>query len=148
MIFATITPEKLPDGFRYPSEFEKFCAATPAKAIKPWSILDEREVADDWLETVQEWYPDRCLIPFAQHDVTGDDIACFDGNDRTGDPEVHLVHSYASAGWEDRGSVKNFAAWLAFVKEERQEYLQQRAEDEAHEAERAAAENGKKKEEL
>jgi hypothetical protein len=148
MIFGTITPERLPRGFRYPVNFEKFCTATPAADIKPWFILDSREDADIWLDIVQEWYPERCLIPFAQHIVTGDDIACFDGNDRTGDPEVHLVHSFASAGWEDRGSVANFEAWLAFMEEDRQEYLQQRAEDAAYEAELAAAENGKKKEEL
>lgn len=148
MIYGTITPERLPKGFRYPVNFDKYCAATPEANIKPWSILETRESADIWLDIVQEWYPERCLVPFAQHIVTGDDIACFDGNDRTGNPEVHLVHSFASAGWEDRGSVPNFEAWLELVQEDRKEYLQQLAEDEAIEAALAATEVAKKNEGL
>ncbi len=144
MKYGLISPEKLPKGFRYPARFTEFCAVSAETDIKPWSILETQDDVEGWLEIVQEWYPTRSLIPFAQHDVTGDDIACFDGNDRTGNPRVHLVHSFASAGWEDRGSVANFDAWISeVVAEDRAEHLAELAEDAAYEAELAAAEAAK-----
>ena len=64
-----------------------------------------------WLEEISNQYPSRKLVPFAKINYS-DDIACFDASVNSNDPIVHYVHSYASPGWEDRGSVKNFDEWL------------------------------------
>jgi hypothetical protein len=73
--------------------------------------------ADGWLLTVKRLYPERKLVPFALR-MGSDDIACFDGSTSSADPVVYLVHAYASSGWEDRGSVANFEAWLKVAEEE------------------------------
>ncbi|WP_374382877.1 hypothetical protein [Dongia sp.] len=90
MNYGLIDPEKLSKGFRYPASFKNSCTVTGETDIKPWSILEMQGDVEVWLEIFREWYPTRSLIPLAQHDVTGDDIACFDGDDRAGDPRVHL----------------------------------------------------------
>lgn len=123
--------------FKYPAAFLDYCATAENDSLEPWYIFEDAEEAADWLGTVREWYPTRNLIPFARDDVSGDDIACFDGADIAGDPKVHFVHTFASAGWEDRGNVMNFAAWLVEARKDHAAYLAQLAEDEAHPAARS-----------
>lgn len=80
--------------------------------ISPWIFFNQnKESADGWMLAVQRLYPTRMIVPFALW-VGSDDIACFAGDDHSGDPLVHYVHVYASPGWEDRGSVANFTEWL------------------------------------
>jgi len=134
--FLFAAPEISAD-FKYPASFLNYCATAKNDSLEPWYIFEDAEEAMDWLETVREWYPTRNLIPFARDDVSGDDIACFDGADVAGDPKVHFVHTFASAGWEDRGNVPNFAAWLVEAGKSHAAYLAQLAEDQAYEAKRS-----------
>lgn len=119
----TFSVPLVPSDFRYPDAFHDYCAAPYDDILIPWYIFDDAEEANDWLETVREWYPTRSLIPFARDYSQGDDIACFDGADTTGNPKVHFVHCFASAGWEDRGYVESFTDWVKIAKEEHLEYL-------------------------
>jgi hypothetical protein len=108
----------LPEGFRFPPRYLAMVEADPVPSLGAWWLLAEfPDYARYFLKYVREEYPDRSLIPFAKFDVF-DDIACFDGADRTGDPGVYYVHAGATAGWEDRGYVRNFEAWLEDTKDD------------------------------
>lgn len=119
--------QELPQGFSFPSSFLDIVNRDPVLDLDPWWFLYEfEEVAKTWLLEMKKQYPNRSLIPFAK--VTySDDIACFDGTDRSGDPKVYYVHTFASPGWEDRGNVNNFDDWLKLAKEESMEYKAERA---------------------
>lgn len=98
--------------FQLPNSFIEFCETDLSDDISPWWFLHKEEgVFEAWLEEISNQYPSRKLVPFAKINYS-DDIACFDASVNSNDPIVHYVHSYASPGWEDRGSVKNFDEWL------------------------------------
>jgi hypothetical protein len=106
------TVADLPNGFRFPDSFLRAVSTNPMPDIDPWWFLCEfKDSADFWLAELKRQYPDRSLVPFAKLGAF-DDIACFDGADKTGDPVVFYVHSFASPGWEDRGFLPNFSDWL------------------------------------
>lgn len=103
---------QLPDGFEYPHSFMEFIKREPLLDLTPWWFLHKYTgTSEAWLKTVREQYPNRQLVPFAKIEHT-DDVACFDASEPSSDPIVHYVHTYASPGWEDRGHVGNFDAWL------------------------------------
>ena len=103
---------QLPDDFEYPQSFMKFIKDEPLPDLSPWFFLHKREgISEAWFRTIQQQYPSRKLIPFARINNT-DDVVCFDASLPSDDPLVHYVHTYASPGWEDRGHVVNFDAWL------------------------------------
>ncbi|GAA6143719.1 hypothetical protein [Hydrogenophaga sp. 5NK40-0174] len=103
---------QLPDGFVYPKSFMEFIKLEPLPDLKPWWFLHKYAgTSEAWLKTVREQYPNRRLVPFAKMEHT-DDVVCFDASGPSSDPIVHYVHTYASPGWEDRGHVINFDAWL------------------------------------
>lgn len=123
-----LSDEELPEGFRYPASFVRTVSSVPAPYFAPWWFLAEHpDLSREWLEMVREEYPSRVLIPFAKYDVY-DDIACFDGTDCSGDPIVHFVHFAASPGWEGRGNVPNFDAWLEVAKRDSEEWRAERRE--------------------
>lgn len=102
----------LPDGFEYPQSFMTFVQSEPLPDLKPWWFLHKYTgTPEAWLKTVRQQYPNRQLVPFAKIEHT-DDVACFDASAPSDDPVVHYVHAYALQGWEDRGHVVNFDAWL------------------------------------
>jgi hypothetical protein len=144
MNFVTLSPERLPKGFRFPKALYDFCSANPPIDLYPWYVFDDQAIVDTWHDIVREWYPTRNLIPFARNDILGDDIACFDGDDASGEPKVYFLHTFASAGWEDRGEVAGFAEWVKHVEPDHAAYLVQKAEDEAYDAKLAEAEAVKK----
>ena len=111
-----------PEGFVYPKSFLKEIGQDPVFHWEPWQYLGKfKELEINLWHELRRLYPDRLLIPFAKV-LYEDDIACFDGNDHSGDPIVHYVHSYASPGWEDRGNVKNFDIWLEEAKKRHYEW--------------------------
>jgi hypothetical protein len=110
--------EELPEGFKYPLSFLEIVSRKDVLDLEPWWFLYEFEdFARQWLFEIKKQYPTRELIPFAKAS-NNDDIVCFDGSDISGDPKVYLIHTFASPGWEDRGSFYNFDEWLKQVKEE------------------------------
>lgn len=113
----------LPRGFKYPDFYVDYVDTNRIPTHVPWFFLCETVgLVSEFYELAKQDYPNRKLIPFARYDGT-DDVACFDGDDLSGNPKVHLVHFWASAGWEDRGSLTNFKAWLALAKKESGDYI-------------------------
>jgi hypothetical protein len=116
------TPPLVSPEFRYPEAFLNYCRQNGVYTLFPWCIFDADRDPEFWMKIVREWYPTRSLVPFARDESTSDDIACFDGADKTGNPKVHFVHCFATIGWEDRGHVEDFDAWLKIAKRESDEY--------------------------
>lgn len=120
--------EELPEGFKYPLSFLEIVSKKDVLDLDPWWFLYEFEdFAKQWLFEIKKQYPTRKLVPFAKASNT-DDIVCFDGSDESGNPKVYFIHTFASPGWEDRGSVYNFDEWLKQAKEESAQYKAERAE--------------------
>lgn len=114
--------ESLPEGFRFPLSFLEFVTREPIPDLDPWWFLcTSRLDADGWFQAVKQLYPMRKLVPFALW-AGSDDVACFDASELSDDPMVYFVHAYASPGWEDRGYVANFSAWLKRAEEDSARY--------------------------
>lgn len=112
----------LPENFSFPQSYIEFISQEEVPYLEPWWFLFEyREDADFWIDEIAKQYPSRSLIPFAKAGST-DDVACFDGSDTSGNPKVFYVHTFASTGWEDRGDVENFDAWLEKTKADSAQY--------------------------
>lgn len=112
----------LPKKFRFPQSFIDYVSCDPIPYLEPWWFLCKfQKNADFWLNEVKRQYPNRVLIPFAKMEDS-DDVACFDGEDKSGNPKVYYVHTFAASGWEDRGYVNNFEEWLKEAEAESELY--------------------------
>ncbi|MGC0876963.1 SMI1/KNR4 family protein [Pantoea agglomerans] len=120
----------LPDDFKYPDAYIDIMSLEVIPDLEPWSFICEfKESASFWMSEMKKQYPTRKLVPFAKLNYS-DDIACFDGEDISGDPKVYYVHAFASAGWEDRGYTESFAEWLKMARLESASYKAEQAENE------------------
>lgn len=101
-------PEKsnLPNGFEYPESFIKIVRLNLVD-LEPWYIMDLEQILSR-IKGLKERYPQRNLIPFAKRDDS-DDIACFEVNKGE---TVHVIHDFASSGYEQRKSYNNFWQWF------------------------------------
>jgi hypothetical protein len=121
---------RLPKGFHYPAHYVELLNLVNIPYYEPWYFIGEfPENAEFWYNYMTKTYPTRSLVPFAKWSYD-DDVVCFDATDHSGDPVVHVVHSFASPGWEDRGSFKNFAAWHESAKADHADFLSGRLFDE------------------
>lgn len=106
-------PESLPPGFRYPDSYLKVVNSPELPDLDPcWLLAENEQLALFWQRTLRQQFPRRLLVPFAKWD-TSDDLACFDGANTSGNPDVLLIHAYCTPGWEHRGTLPDFEAWLA-----------------------------------
>ena len=120
---SVLSAQELPPNFKYPPSYVEFFTLPQQELnLDPWWFLCLHEQAtQDWFVELKRQYPNRSLIPFAKLSYN-DDVACFDGHDASGNPKVHYVHAFARDGWEDRGNVADFTAWLNLAKQESLEY--------------------------
>ena len=77
-----------------------------------WYLLPETLIQPKALG-LKERYK-RSLLPFAAREDR-DDYACFEPGSGSA---VNIIHDYASPGWEQRGKLDNFWAWLHFAVDE------------------------------
>jgi len=116
-------------GFSFPDSFIKYVSAVELDDIESWWFFCcAQHYVDFWCEKIRKLYPERKLIPFANWRYS-DDIACFDGEDISGDPKGYHVHAFASAGWEDRGYPDNFTGWMKIARLESARYKVEQADD-------------------
>ncbi|PCN46426.1 hypothetical protein Csp2054_17335 [Curtobacterium sp. 'Ferrero'] len=119
-----------PEGFRYPERFQQALAQQPLPEITPFMWLSEYEdQATNWAEIVATQFPARTLVPFAKHEDT-DDVFCFEATDHSGNPPVHIIHTFTTPGWEYRGTWSTFDVWWEEMEEQHAAWL---AEQEAEE---------------
>ncbi len=123
MDYYLYSGNELPEDFAFPISFlDLYNLQIDELDLDPWWFLFINEqVSKGWLIELKKQYPDRVLIPFAKLSYN-DDIACFDGDDKSGNPKVLLIHSFASPGWKERGCIENFEKWLELAKIESIEY--------------------------
>ncbi|WP_225084760.1 SMI1/KNR4 family protein [Pectobacterium colocasium] len=118
-------------GFSFSDDFIDYVSNTELEDIESWWLFCcSQNYVDFWCKKIRELYPERKLIPFANWRYS-DDIACFDGEDTSGDPKVYYVHCFASTGWEDRGYTDNFTEWLKMARLESARYKAEQADDES-----------------
>lgn len=127
MNYGFLVKADLPKGFKYPKSFIEYEKYNKKRVeLEPYIIFGTKS-AETFNRVVKEQYPSRVLVPFGK-DNNSDDVFCFDGTDTSGNPKVYIVHTYASPGWEDKGYVEDFTAWLKFAQEAQDTYIEQREE--------------------
>ncbi len=100
--------DQLPVGFEYPSALLKIAATGDYPNIYPWWFVDADTKAGALFHSTR-LSDGRNLVPFAKVDDGRGDIACFDGNDTTGNPAVFMLILDDS---ERSYSYVDFADWL------------------------------------
>ena len=107
--FRLYLSDLLPRGFQYPAKLERFAQTGLHPAIYPWWFVDaESEAGTLFFSTRQ--HDGRNLIPFAKVDDGRGDVACFDGDNSHGNPEVLMLILDDSGR---RYSFRDFDEWLA-----------------------------------
>lgn len=130
----------LPAGFFFPKGYLRLAQEHDIADLEPWRPLFlDIPKSLNYYGAMLEKYPDKPLVPFAIIDDQSGFynggyvvLACFDGDDKTGDPKVYF-HDYSNpkrSDWRDRYSLTNFTEWLQVAKEESARYKTERAEDE------------------
>lgn len=75
--------------------------------LEPWFILKKDQIKQK-KNGLKKRYPSRRLIPFAKRD-DNDDVACFEEGK---DEEIQIIHDFASPGFEQKKTYKNFWDWF------------------------------------
>jgi len=106
-----IYPESLlPKRFRYPEAFVTISdAGIQVPTIHPWFFFDAESKVGKLFYSIRQ-HDGRNLIPFAQVQNGDGDIACFDGDDRTGNPAVLILITDKS---DRRYGFANFDDWFS-----------------------------------
>lgn len=110
--FAPYPAAKLPNGFRYPEEIANFADPEAALKLYPWWFVDAASEAGGLFWNIRT-HDGRNLVPFAKVDDGRGDIACFDGDDHSGNPAV-LIQVLDDSGRTYR--FESFTAWLTAAK--------------------------------
>lgn len=117
-------------GFRYPERYFTTMTDDRLPEISPFRWLSEYDGdLEFWSETVATQFPARTLVPFAKHDDS-DDVFCFEGTDLSGDPPVHIIHTFTTPGWEYRGSWSSFDVWWEEMEEQHAAWLAEQESEE------------------
>jgi len=104
MPFCPYEPKTLPKGFRYPGGLT---AMAEGAGLYPWVFIDPASAVGQLAWKVRK-SDGRNLVPFASVEDDRKDIACFDGDDPSGNPEVLIL---VVDGSGRQYSFPDFAAW-------------------------------------
>lgn len=119
-------PGSLPPAFRYPEPYLRMASSATQPDLYPWRLLgDHGSEIPFFLDIVRKRYPDKVLIPFARRDDSASgDLACFDGDDATGNPKIyfHVFGDTREVPWTKRFSIAGFSGWLQEAQQEAEEY--------------------------
>lgn len=81
---------QLPVGFIYPERLRRMSELGDYPNIAPWWFVDADSKAGRLFYSIRE-HDGRNLVPFAKVDDGRGDIACFDGDDNSGNPAVFML---------------------------------------------------------
>jgi hypothetical protein len=106
--FGLYEADQLPVGFIYPERLKHMSASGEYPEISPWWFVDADSKAGRLFYSIREH--DGCnLVSFAKVDDARGDIACFDGDDISGNPSVlMLVLDESGRAY----SFKDFDDWM------------------------------------
>lgn len=104
-------------GFRFPKAYLEIMNGRHLPQLDPWWFLNEEPEKAKLLFRIinVDRQSSRLLVPFAKIDDETGDVACFDGEDISGDPKVFFstgTGSLKEVDWEKRYHLANFEAWL------------------------------------
>ncbi|MEK7454986.1 MAG: hypothetical protein AABZ76_08690 [Pseudomonadota bacterium] len=88
--FKLYSPRVLPEKFRYPAMLERFAQTGEHPFLYPWWFVDAESEAGALFFDIRQ-NDGRNLIPFAKVDDGRGDLACFDGDDGSGNPRVLML---------------------------------------------------------
>jgi hypothetical protein len=88
--FHVYSNAQLPDGFQYPAALLELAAGAGQLNIYPWLFIDAPSQVGELSYAVRQM-DGRNLVPFASVEDDRKDIACFDGNDTSGNPAVLML---------------------------------------------------------
>lgn len=112
--FQLYAADQLPPGFVYPPEILEFAESGKYPNLGPWWFIDASSKAGELIYSIRK-HDGRNLIPFAKVDDGRGDVACFDGNDSSGNPRVHMLVLDDS---KRSYSFDNFSDWKASALED------------------------------
>ncbi|ETS32502.1 hypothetical protein BB987_10835 [Photorhabdus temperata] len=130
----------LPVGFKFPKKYILLATQNSIINIEPWTFLyGDMATSLSYYGAMLNKYKDKTLIPFAiASDPSGlyNDgyvvLACFDGDDISGDPKVYF-HDYGcrsqDINWDQRYNLENFSAWFNLAEEESARYKAEQADE-------------------
>lgn len=106
--------DQLPSAFTYPENFRRMAESGAYPPIAPWWFVDAASEAGELFFSIRE-HDGRNLIPFAKVDDGRGDIACFDGDDHSGNPSVlMLILDESGRSY----SFKDFDEWMKAARED------------------------------
>jgi hypothetical protein len=88
--FQLYTKDLLPPGFEYPSKLQEYSNGGQHPMISPWWFIDAASKAGKLAHSIR-LHDGRNLVPFAKVDDGRGDVACFDGDDASGNPKVLML---------------------------------------------------------
>jgi len=88
--FQLYPADQLPEGFKYPERLKRMSELGGYPSIAPWWFVDADSKAGRLFYSIRE-HDGRNLVPFAKVDDGRGDIACFDGDDHSGNPAVLML---------------------------------------------------------
>ncbi|QPF74690.1 SMI1/KNR4 family protein [Roseateles sp. DAIF2] len=106
--FNLYPSDSLPQGFVYPHQLREIAATGQHPQIAPWWFVDADSKAGKLFFSIRK-HDGRNLVPFAKVDDGRGDIACFDGDDSSGNPRVLMLVLDES---ERAYSFADFSQWL------------------------------------
>lgn len=119
MSYEFFLPSKaLPNDFKYPLSYVGYVSGE-FPDFDPWDFF--HCYLEFRYQGLKERYPERTLVPFARRG-DNDDVACFDASIPSDNPSVIIIHDFASPGWENHGTCKDFLEWLDLAKREAEEW--------------------------
>ena len=106
--FEVYPEHLLPDGFRYPAKYLRLAATGDYPDIYPWWFISAGSEMGK-LSHALRMRDGSALIAFAKVDNDDNDIACFDGTDTSGNPNVIMKKSDPDSVGRD---YKDFHEWF------------------------------------
>lgn len=97
---------ELPHGFSYPRQFSRI-VELGILDLEPWYLLQGNALRNT-MSGLAERYPQHRIVPFARRQ-DNDDVACWQVGSSE---EVHILHDFATGGWEQRMTFPTFYDWL------------------------------------
>ena len=127
----------LPEGFRFPQEYEALINSATWPDLEPWSFLAaDKALSLSFYSDVLIKFPAAPLVPFAcindQSGFYNDGwvvLACFEGSDLSGQPPVRIYNGGTpkKTPW-DNLSYDSFSEWLGAAKNESVRFKAEKAE--------------------
>lgn len=127
----------LPEGFKFPSEYEELAQAGSWPDLEPWTFLaSDMPLSLSLYAGMLLKFPDAPLVPFARIcDLAGiyNDgyvvLACFDGSDTSGQPRIRIYDfgRPKNSPW-DNLSYASFGEWIEAAQKESIRFKAERAE--------------------